>query len=129
MSKKPPPEVADAFARGDFAGVADWVAKEGDFARLMTHPAPPAQPRPASTQPPPRQREIDALQRLLDYRSVSDWLLAAIAALFLAFAIGVVTWRYGEVRFGPRYDFLSLLGVLLLSYWGVLAARRLWSRR
>jgi hypothetical protein len=75
--QKPPPEIADAFARGDFSGVADL-------------------------------------------------LLGVILAAFMAFATGVLTWRYGRPDSGYRYGFLPLLGVLLLCYWAVLAARRLW---
>jgi hypothetical protein len=69
-NRRPPPEIADAFARGDFADVADWVSREGDFARLVRRGQQTSEaPRPL---PPVANPQIDAMKRLLNYRPFGD---------------------------------------------------------
>lgn len=125
--EKPPPEIADAFNRGDFSAVATWIRKEGDQrVRVAGREDPPTTPPRA---PPPSPAVEDAIEKLKDYltdTSVADWILSALVAVFMSFILGVLTWKYDGPGFRYPYGALSLLGVWLLCYWSVLLARKLW---
>jgi hypothetical protein len=68
---------------------------------------------------PPTEREIFAKIAETFIKEYADWILSAIAAVFLAFVIGILRWDYDGLRFGSRRDALSLLGVWVLCYWAV----------
>lgn len=60
---------------------------------------------------------------------VAQWLLAAVVAVPLAFILGALRWKYQwDLGFSIPYTGrpLEILGLWLLCYWGVMAARWLW---
>jgi hypothetical protein len=60
-----------------------------------------------------------------------NWLGSMMLAFFVAAGIGIMRkdWDLDEWHFARGHGWLSFLGLWLLCYWAVLAARRLWAAR
>jgi hypothetical protein len=63
-------------------------------------------------------------------RGGSDWILAALVALFIAFGVEILQWTGRDgLAFRHSHGWLALFGLWLICYWAVVLLRGLLAGR